>query len=197
MLVVNTTLPAKTVTDLIALARARPGELNYASTGTGASNHLAAELFKSLASLDIVRVNYKGGGIALNALMGGEVQMMFTTVVTGTPHVRAGKLRALAVTSSKPSALAPDLPTVAASGLTDFESTTATGIFLPQKTPPAILGRLHDELTRFLASAEVRQKFFSSGMEIVAGTPRELGEVIKTDVMRFGKLAKQIGIPRN
>jgi len=197
MLVVSTALPVRNVSELLGLARTRRGELNYASTGSGASNHIAAELFKSMGGVDIVRVNYKGGGIALNAIMAGEVQMMFTTVVTGTPHVRSGKVRALAVTSAQVSPLAPELPTIAASGLAGFESTTATGIFAPARTPSAIVRTLHQSISSGLTLEEVRQKFFAAGMEIVAGGPDNLREVMRTDLKRVGTIIGRIAIQRD
>jgi len=197
VLVVNPALPAKSVADLVALAKSKPGELNYGSTGTGAANHLAAELFKSMAGINVVRVNYKGGSMALNALLGGEVQMMFTTPITGAPHIKTGRLRVLAVTSAEPSALAPGAPTMAASGLPGYESMATYGIFAPAKTPSPVIKRLHEEAARVLHRPDVKEKFFNSGMEIVGGSPAQLAAVIRSDTIRLGKLIKDVGIRVN
>ena len=197
VLVVNASLPVKSVAELVTLAKAKPGELNYGSTGTGAANHLAAELFKSMAGVDVLRVNYKGGAMALNALLGGEVQMMFTTPITGAPHIKTGRLRVLAVTSAAPSALAPGAPTMAASGLPGYESIATYGIFAPAKTPRPIVSRLHEEVARVLHRPDVKEKFFNTGMEIVGGSPEQLAAVIKSDTVRLGKLIKDVGIRVN
>ena len=197
VLVVNPALPARSVAELVAMARARPGELNYGSTGTGAANHLAAELFKSMAGINIVRVNYKGGSMALNALLGGEVQMMFTTPITGAPHIKSGRLRVLAVTSAEPSALAPGAPTMAASGLPGYESIATYGMFAPAKTPRPVVSRLHVEVARVLHRPDVKEKFFNTGMEILGGSPEQLAAVIRSDTARIGKLINDTGMRVN
>jgi tripartite-type tricarboxylate transporter receptor subunit TctC len=197
VLVVNPSLPAKSVAELVALARAKPGELNYGSTGTGAANHLAAELFKSMAGINVVRVNYKGGSMALNALLGGEVQMMFTTPITGAPHIKTGRLRVLAVTSAEPSALAPGAPTMAASGLPGYVSMATYGVFAPAKTPRPVIKRLHEEVAGVLHRPDVKERFFNAGMETVGGSPEQLAAVIKSDTARLGKLIKDVGIRVN
>ena len=193
VLVVNTALPVKSVADLVALARAKPGELNYGSAGTGASNHLAAELFRTLAHIDIVRINYKGAGPALTALLAGELQLMFPTAGAVTPHIKAGRVKALAVTSAEPSALFPGLPTVAAS-LPGYESISIYGVFAPAGTPSPIIGRLNVEIVRFLNRAEVKEKFFNAGMEAAGGTPGELAATLKSEVGRMGRVIKNAGI---
>ena len=197
VLVVNPALAVKSVGELVAMARARPGELNYGSTGTGAANHLAAELFKSMAGINIVRVNYKGGSMALNALLAGEVQMMFTTPITGAPHIKTGRLRVLAVTSPEPSALAPGAPTMAASGLPGYESIATYGMFAPAKTPRPVVSRLHAEVARVLHRPDVKEKFFNTGMEIVGGSPEQLAAIIKSDTSRLGKLISDTGMRVN
>ena len=194
ILVVHPSLPVKSVAELVALAKAKPGQLNYGSTGTGAANHLAAEMFKVMAGVDVVRVNYKGGGMALNALMGGEVQMMFTTPITAAPHVRTGKLRVLAVTAAAPSALVPGTPTMAAAGLPGYESIATYGVFAPARTPRAIVERLAAETARVLGRPEVKERFFNTGMETVGGPPGELAAAMRADVARLAKVIREAGI---
>jgi tripartite-type tricarboxylate transporter receptor subunit TctC len=194
VLVVPSSLPVKSVTELIDLARAKPGELNYGSTGAGSTNHLSAELFKSMARVNVVRVAYKGGSIALNGLISSEVQMMFTTPLTGAPHVKSGRLKVLGVTSVKPSALAPGVPTLSASGLPGYDLVTQYGIFAPAKTPPAIIARLNAEVVAFLNAAETKERFFNAGLEANGSTPQELLAFMKADVAKLGKLIKDAGI---
>ena len=190
ILVVHPAVAAKSVRELIALARAKPGQLNYATGATGASNHIAAELFKSMAGLDLVRIPYKGSGPAVNDLLSGEVHMMFPTTAAGLPHVRAGRLRALGVASLQPSALAPGLPAVADSGLPGYESVVVYAIFAPAKTPVPIVKRLHAELVQFLRSAAATERLFNAGMEVVASSPGELAIAMKSEMTRMGKLIK-------
>jgi len=194
VLVVNPSLAANSVKELIALAKAKPGALNYASAATGSSTHLAAELFKSMAGVNMVRVNYKGGAAAATDLMAGQVQLMFFSPPPVMPHVKAGKLRALAVTSREPSALAPGLPTVEASGLPGFESVTVTGIFAPAKTPAAAIKRLNQEIVRLVKTPEAREKFFNSGSEVVGSSPEELAAAGKSETAKWGKVIKEAGI---
>jgi tripartite-type tricarboxylate transporter receptor subunit TctC len=194
ILVVHPSLPVKSVKELIALAKKRPGELNYGSSSIGSSNHLGAELFKSMAGVNIVRINYKGGGDALTALIGGHVQVMFVTAGLVTPYFKSGKLRALGICSPKPSALAPGLPTVASSGLPGFESGSIYGIFAPAKTPPAVIGRLNQEIARALERTDVKEKFFNLGIETLANTPEQFVTFIKSDLASMGKLVKEAGI---
>jgi len=193
VLVVNPALPAKSVQDLIALAKAKPGALNYGSSGTGASNHLAAELLKTMAHVDIVRINYKGAGPALTALLAGEIQLMFPTAGAATPYVRSGRVKALAVTSAEPTALFPVLPTVAAA-LPGYESISIYGLFAPTGTPPAIIGRLNAALVRYLDQPDVKEKFFNAGMEVAAGTPAQLAATVKSEIVRIEKMIKAAGL---
>src|SRR3990172_10010399 len=158
ILVVHPSVAANNVKGLIALAKAKPGELNYASGGAGASNHLAAELFKAMAGVNMVRVNYKGAGPAVNALVGGQVQVMFATASGVAPHIKSGRLRALAVSSAKPAAAYPNLPTIAAAGLPGYESAQTSGLFAPAKTSGPIIRRLNQEIVRILNHADVKEK---------------------------------------
>ena len=194
ILVVHPSLPVRSVKELIALAKARPGELNYASAGIGGSGHLAGEMFKAMAGVNIVHVPYKGGGAALNDLMSGQLQMTIDGGSALKPHIKAGRLRALAVTSAQPSTLAPDLPTIAASGLPGYESAQMNVVFVPVKTPEAIIHRLNQEIVRFLKMPETKERFFNSGVEVVGSTPEELAATMRSDVAKIGKVIKDAGI---
>jgi tripartite-type tricarboxylate transporter receptor subunit TctC len=194
MLVVHPSLPVKDVRSLIAFAKTRPGQLNYGSASTGSQNHLAAELFKHMAGVDIVRIPYKGAAIALSDLIGGQVQLMFPTATAASSYLKSGRLRALAVTSAQPSALAPGLPTVAASGLPGYEAVSIYAVFAPAKTPAAIVNRLNRETVRVLNTPEVKDKFFSVGVEVVASTPEAFAAAIKAEMSTMGKLIKDAGI---
>jgi tripartite-type tricarboxylate transporter receptor subunit TctC len=197
VLVVHPALPVQSVKDLIALAKARPGELNYGSSSTGAGNHVAAELFKSMAGVRIVRIAYKGGSSSLNALVAGEMQLSFPAAATAAGHVRGGKLRALAVTSLEPSALAPGLPTMAASGLPGYESISYTGLFAPAKTSGATVTRLNQEVIQALRVPAIRERLFSAGSEVVASSPSEAAETIRTETERTRKLIADAGLREN
>lgn len=192
--VVHPALPVKSVEDLIAHARARPGELNYGSGGSGSSTHLAVELLKSMAGVNIVRVPFRGNAPALNALFAGEVHLMIATAGTVAPHLKSGRLRALAVTSAQPSPLAPGLPTVAASGLPGYESIQIYGVFAPGRTSSVIVKRLHDEIVRVLGRADVKEKFLAAGVEPVGSTPQQLAATIRSEIARMSKVIKDAGI---
>jgi len=197
VLVTHPSLPVKSVKELIALARARPGALNYAAGTMGATPHLAMELFKSIAKVNIVRVNYKGTGPAVLALLSGEVQVMFTGAGSVlTTHVKSGKLKALAVTTAKPSRLTPGLPTLAASGLPGYEFTSVAGFFAPAKTPDAIVHLLSREINTILAKPEVNEFFFESGVEAFGSTPPEFGARVRADIDRWKTLISEAGINR-
>lgn len=193
VIVVHPSLPVKTVKELIALAKAKPGQLNDASLGTGTSTHLGAELFKSMAGVNIVRIPYKAAASQIGDLLGGQVQLTFSTTGAAMPLVKVGRLRALAVTSSKPSAMTPGLPTVAVT-VPGFESGAIYVMFAPAKTPAAIINRLNQETVRFLNQPEVKEKFFNGAMDVVASTPDELETKMKTEMSRLGKLIKDQGI---
>jgi tripartite-type tricarboxylate transporter receptor subunit TctC len=194
MLVVNSTSSAKSVAELIALAKARPGELRYGASGTGAGNHLAGALFGAMAGVKIVPINYKGIGGAFKDLMAGELQLMFPTTVSGAPHVKSGKLRALGVTSAEPTALLPGVPTVASSGLPGYEAITVFSAFAPAATPRAAVDRLSEEIVRFLNRMDVKERLFSSGMEIVGSSPEQLAATVKSEIARMSKVIKDAGI---
>jgi tripartite-type tricarboxylate transporter receptor subunit TctC len=192
--VVHPSLPVQSVKALIAFARARPGELNYGSAPSGSSQHLASELFKSMAGVNIVNVPYKSSGAALIALLGGEVHMMFPPVGSVAPHVRSGRVRLLAVSSAAPSAFLPGVPTAAASGLPGYEFATVVALFAPAGTPDAIVTRLNQEVARILNRPEIRQRFFNEGLEAAGGPPEQLITTIRTETARFAKLIKEAGI---
>ena len=172
----------------------KPATLNFSSGGTGSPTHLAAELFKSMAAINIVHIPYKGSGPALTALLGGEGHLMFTVTQGGLPHIRAGRIRALAVSSARPSAVLPGVPTVAESGVPGYESATLQGLFAPAKTPAALITRLHREATAVMNHSDFKQRFLAMGSEVVAGTPAEFATVIRADVARLSKLIKETGI---
>jgi tripartite-type tricarboxylate transporter receptor subunit TctC len=194
ILTVNPAVPAKSVQELIALARAKPGELNYATGSTGSSTHISGELFKSMAGVNIVAVPYKGSGPSLIALLGREVQLMFPSTTSAAPHVREGRVRALAITSAQPSALFPDLPTVASAGVPGYVSVALIAFFTAARTPAPIIARLNQEIVRALAQNDVREKFLKVGVEPATGTPEQLAAAMKTDMTVLGKVIKDVGI---
>lgn len=194
VLVVHPALPVSSVKELIALAKARPGELNYASGGIGGASHLSAELFRSMTGTNIVSVNYKGTGPALNALIANEVQIMFANATIAIPHIKGARVKGLAVATLQPSALVPDLPTLAASGLPGMESTIVQGIVAPGKTPSALVNRLSQEIVRVLHRSDVKERHFSIAVETVGSSPEAFAALIKEDMMKWGKVIKQAGI---
>ena len=194
ILVVHPSLPVKSVKELIALAKARPGELNYASGTPGATPHLAAELFKVMAGVNMVRVGYKGTGPGILGVMSGQVELMFPNAGSAMPHVRSGRLRALAVCNAQPSALVPGLPTVAAAGLPGYETSSPQAVLAPAKTPVTLVNRLHQEIVRVLNRADVKERLFNSGGEAVGSSPERFAATIKSDIVRMGKLIKDAGI---
>lgn len=194
LLAVHPSLPVKSVKDLIALAKARPGELNYSTTGIGSSFHLSAELFKSMAGVNFVHIAYSGSGTAVSALISGEVQLQIGSPTALSEHVKSGRLRALAISSAEPSALVPGVPTIAATGLPGFEVLGITGMWAPAKTPVAVINRLNQEVARVLNSPDVKQTFFNRGSESVGGSPEQLATAIQADAGRMGKVIKDIGL---
>jgi tripartite-type tricarboxylate transporter receptor subunit TctC len=194
VLVVNPSVPAKSVQELVALAKASPGKLNYASAAIGTATHMSAELFKYLAGVNIVRVPYKGTGTALNDLLGGQVQMMFAVAASVAPHVKSGKLRGLAVTTARPSPAFPDLPTVAASGVPGYEAVQFSGLFAPAKTPRPIVERLNHEIRNVLLKPEVKERLANSGVDVVASSPEEFADRIQKEVATLGKVIRSAGI---
>jgi tripartite-type tricarboxylate transporter receptor subunit TctC len=193
ILVVHPSIPATSVKDLIALAKAHPGELNYGGALPGSSTELAAELFKAMAKVNLVRVSYKGAGPALIDLLAGQIQVMFGTTGAIMPHIKSGRLRALAVTSLTPSPLLPGMPAVAAT-LPGYQSEIIYAMFAPAGTPAAIVTRLNQEIRRDLAMPDIKDKLFRSGIATAPGTPEELGIAMKTDMTRMGKVIRDAGI---
>jgi tripartite-type tricarboxylate transporter receptor subunit TctC len=194
VLVVHPSLPVSSVKELAALARKRPGEMNYAVGAAGSAMHLGAELYKSMMHLDIVRVPFKGTSAGLTALMAGQVQLMFPAAGGAMLHVKSARLKALAVTSAKPTELAPGLPTMASAGLPGFEAVSVYGLFAPAKTPADIIARLNQESLRVIARGDVKERFFSAGVETLGGTPEEFAATIKSDIVRWGKVIRDAGI---
>lgn len=188
VLVVHPSLPVKSTKDLIALARARPGELNYGAGGGGSTPHIAAELFKHLARVNIVRVNYKGSGPSMIGLLTGEVQLMFAALGPAMPHVKQGKMKALAVTTAKRTKLTPELPTVA-EVLPGYQSEAAIGFFLPRKTPQAVVTFLNREIVQALKNVDA-ERLFTAGVEVVANSPEELTAFMKADIARMTEVVK-------
>jgi tripartite-type tricarboxylate transporter receptor subunit TctC len=194
ILVVHPSLPVKSVKELIALAKAKPGELNYASSGVATSTHLAAELFKHMTGTEMVQVPFKGGAPGVVGLLSGQVQLYFATISTALPHVKAGKLRALAVTTAKRSVVAPEYPTIAEAGVPGYEHASWVGLLAPAKTPAAIVNRLNAESVKIVANPEVKTLFLRDGLEPVGDTPREFAAVVKLEVAKWMKVVKAAGI---
>jgi tripartite-type tricarboxylate transporter receptor subunit TctC len=195
VLVVHPSLPAKSVKDLIALARAHPGQLNYASGGTGSPQHLPMEMLKAATRIDIVHVPYKGLGPAFNDVLGGQVPMMFAGMSNAVPHHAAGRLRILAVGGTRSPAL-PDVPTVEEAGVPGFYYAAWTGYFVPAGTPRDIAARLHADITRVLVLPDVRDRLNALGFELVGSTPEALAARLKTDTARMAEVVRAAGIPQ-
>src|SRR6185369_13678210 len=193
LMIVHPSLMVNSVNELIALAKAKPGALNYGSGPTGAAANLAAEYFKVMAGVNIVRINYKGTGPAVSALIGGEVQLVFATPAVVLPHMKSGRLRALAITSTEPSAMFPGLPTVAAS-LPGYEAVSLYGLFAPAKTPAALIRRLNQEVARFLKTAEAQERILNAGLEVVASSPEEFAVAMKSNIAKWSRVIKVAGI---
>ena len=195
ILVVNPAAPLKSVKELIAYAKANPGKLDFASAGIGSTIHLAGELFKSMAQIDMVHVPYKGAGPAITDVIGGQVQTMFASALNALPLIKSGKLRALAVTSARRSTLAPGLPTVAESGVPGFEVVGWYGLAAPFRTPKAIIRKLNADANGALKSPNLIELLQVQGLETVGGTPEEATALIKNDVARWTRLTRDAGIP--
>jgi tripartite-type tricarboxylate transporter receptor subunit TctC len=194
ILVVHPSVPAKTVKELVDLAKAKPGHLLDAGSDTGSSAHLAAELFKAMAGVNIVRVPYKGVGAGIAALIAGEVQIMMPAIAAAMPHIKSGRLRALGVSFAEPSSLAPGIPTIASTGVPGYVSQTTGALFAPKATPAVIISKLNQEFNRALASAEVREKFLNAGAEPAGGPPSVAVTAIKAEISKWGKLIRDLGI---
>ena len=193
ILVVHPAVPAHSVAELIALAKKNPGKLNYASSGSGAAAHLAGELFKTMAGVDLVHVPYKGAQPALTDVIAGQVQVMFATSASVIPHVKAGKLRALAVTTARRSPSVPELPTVSEAGVTGFEAITWHGVVVPAATPAALVERLNRDIVAVLGLPDLRERLAGLGAEVLAGTPRDFADYIAAEIPKWAKVVRDSG----
>ena len=193
--VINPALPVRTVKEFIALAKQRPGEISSGSSGNGSTGHVAAEMFSRRASIKLLHIQYKGAAPAVIDLVGGHVMLRFDQVTTSLPHVRAGKLRALGVTTRKRSALLPDVPTIDEAALPGFEDSTFNGLMAPAGTPPAVVERLRSEIAKAATIAELRKRYQDLGIELVSSnTPEEFAGFLKKHVEEFAKLAREAGM---
>lgn len=194
ILVAHPSMPVKTAQDLVVLAKAKPGALNFPSAGVGSSSHLAGEMLKSMARIDMVHVPYKGGGPALIATISGQVQIMFATMPAAMPHVKSGKVRPVAVTTAKRSQAMPELPTIAESGVKGYEAATWYGLLAPARTPKPVIDRLHGETVKILAGP-VRQRLEAQGFEPDGGTPAAFAAYIKSEITKWAKVIREASIP--
>jgi tripartite-type tricarboxylate transporter receptor subunit TctC len=194
ILAVHPSVPVRTVKDLIALAKARRGELTFASAGIGSSNHLSGEMFRIMAGLDIIHVPYKGGGAAVTDLLAGQVSMYFGTTPSTVPFVRSGRLRALAVTGAQRSRAAPDIPTMSEAALPGFEQSAWHGILAPAGTAPAVINKLNGDIVRLLRLPEIIERMAAQGVDTIGNSPAEFAAFIKQDVLKYEKLVKSAGI---
>ena len=194
LLVVHPDVPAKSIAELVALARAKPGALTYGHTGPGSSQHLAGELFKYMAKVSIQPVGYRGSTAVLPDLLAGRLTMSFSNVVNAAPLVREGKLRAFAVSSRKRSVAAPDLPTMDESGYPGFEAVPWFGLLAPIGTPQAIIDKVHQETVRVLGQPDVRKKFEDAGLDVIGSSPAQFAEVIRSEIPYWAKIIKEAGI---
>jgi tripartite-type tricarboxylate transporter receptor subunit TctC len=193
VLVVNPGVEAKNVAEFIKLAKSKPGKLNFGSGSTGSAGHLAGELFKTMAGVDMAHIPYKGAAAAMQDLIGGRVDLMFDNFASSLAQVKGGRVRALAVTTAKRTALAPELPTIAEAGLPGFDISTWFGIFVPAGTPKAAVDRLYDEFAKALNAPDVREKMFSLGAEPVASRPEDFAAFVKAEAAKYAKLVKSSG----
>ncbi len=194
IVVVHPSVPAKTFKDFTALVKLHKGKLNYGSSGPGSVSHLAAELYKRMANVDLVHIPYKGSALITNDLIAGQVDVAFSDLPVVLPHVKSGRLRALAVTGAKPTALVPGVPTVAESGVPGFAITSWWGMLAPTGTPEPIITRLNTELIRILQLADVKERFANLGVETVTSTPAEFSAFIRLEIVKFTKLTNELGI---
>ena len=194
MLVVHPAVPAKSVKELIALARAKPNALNFGSAGTGSVAHLASEQFKALAGVEITHVPYKGGGQSLIDLLAGQLQMVIDNLPTVLPQVRLGKLRGLAIGTPQRSALVPEYPTMVEAGVPGYQMSTASGVLAPAKTPRAIVTRLNRELDTIVRNSEVKERFFAQGLEAIGGTPEQYAQHLRDELALNSRIIKAAGI---
>jgi tripartite-type tricarboxylate transporter receptor subunit TctC len=197
VLAANLALPASSAKELIAYAKSKPGQINFASAGNGTASHLYGEYMKLLANIDLVHVPYKGTAPALSDLLAGRVSLIIEPMPSILPHIKAGKLKALGVTTAKRAAAAPDMPSLAESGLPGFDVSTWYGMLAPVQTPAAIIKKLNDELVRSVKSKEMRERFAAEGAEPVGNTPKEFHAIIKVDIERWSKVIQKAGITIN
>jgi tripartite-type tricarboxylate transporter receptor subunit TctC len=193
VLVVNPTLPVNSVADLIKLAKDKPGQINFASSGSGTSIHLSGELFKTMAGVDMTHVPYKGSSPALTDLIGGQVQIMFDNLPSALPQIKGGRLRAIAVTSLKRAPVLPDIPTINESGLPGFEASSWFGVLAPAGTPAAIVARINTEVNKWLQSADAREKLLGQGAEAAGGSPEQFANHIRAESAKWAKVVKASG----
>ncbi len=194
LLAAHPSVPVKTLQDVIALAKAKPGQINYASAGTGTGTHMSAELLKQMTGIDIVQIPFKGGAPAVIAAMGGQTQLIIGTSVGTLPHVRSGKLRGIAVTSAQRSPSAPEIPTFAESGVPGYDHEPWNGLLAPAKTPRQIIARLNAEVVRMLATTEVRKIFANEGGEAAGNSPEAFSAIVKSETLKWAKVVKAAGI---
>jgi tripartite-type tricarboxylate transporter receptor subunit TctC len=194
LLVVHPSLPVRTVKDLVALAKAKPGSVNYASSGSGSAGHLAGELFKRVAHIDMVHIPYKGAAPALTDVVAGQAQLYFTSPISAQPFVKGGRLRMVAVTSLARSPAMPDIPTVAESGYADFDVVSWWGILTPAGASKEIIAKLHTEIVKVLAMAETRAKFADQGADVASNTPEQFAAYIKSEITKWAKLIRELGV---
>lgn len=193
ILVVHPSLPVKSVKELIALAKARPGQLNYASTGMGAAANLSAQLFKNMTGTHMVNISYKSAAPALTDLVAGQTQLMFATALSVMPHIRANRVRALGVTTATRMRAMPELPTIAEAGVPGFEATTWHGVLVPAGTPAPVIEKLNAEINRALQLLDVRERLAALGAEIIGGTPKEFSDHIRREIPKWAKVIKESG----
>jgi tripartite-type tricarboxylate transporter receptor subunit TctC len=194
LLVVHPSMTARSVKEVVALAKAKPGQLAYASGGTGTSNHLSWEMLKFYTGIELVHVPFKGTGPALTSVLGGQTQMMFSNMLPAMPHVRSGRLVGLAVTSAERSPAAPNLPTVAESGIPGYETTSWHGVVVPAGTPNAVVKRLYTELRQITQQPDVKDRFAQDGTQVVGSTPEEYAATVKSESAKWAKIIKAAGI---
>jgi len=194
ILVVNPSVPAKSLTEFIQLARAQPGQINYGNPGTGTSTHLVTEMFKNMAKINIVDIPYKGVAAAVSATLSGEVKVMFAIAQGGLPHVRSGKLRALAITSAKRYAAAPEIPTIAESGFRDMDVVGWNGVHVPAKTPRAIIETINRTIGGILKSRALQERMLAAGFETPITSVEEFDTFVKADIKRYAKVIKEAGV---
>jgi tripartite-type tricarboxylate transporter receptor subunit TctC len=194
ILVANNNLPVKSIADLIAFAKSSPGKINYPSAGAGTSSHLAGVLFSSIAQVDMVHVPYKGGGLAMNDLLGGQVDIFFATMPAAMPFIKSGKLKTLAVTSEKRSVVLPNLPTIAESGMPGYSASTWYGIYAPKGTPTDIVHKIHEATVEVLKIPELREQLIQRGFEPIGNSPDQFASFISSEITKWAKVVKIAGI---